>query len=244
MWQWTGQRPLKPSKRPMTGTLSPGWTWTMSFQIPGPSALPGRMSAGVLRRSRNHGSGQQRSASRGRQSGHQLMRRDAWCSPTMRRAFTLAALLFGTCRHEASAGTLQRYEYVFPDQSIYVYDEDDGFRLVDKVDLPGVRGIRGVAVSTSDAMLYISFGGDSGPNGNGSILKYNLLRRTTEWTRRYDTGIDSMAISPDGKRLYVPTGELSRDGIVRRTLDKAVRWVLGNRFSVADDHWWLIVEGD
>src|SRR3954468_20558646 len=66
------------------------------------------------------------------------MRRDAWCSPTMRRAFTLAALLFGTCRHEASAGTLQRYEYVFPDQSIYVYDEDDGFRLVDKVDLPGV----------------------------------------------------------------------------------------------------------
>src|SRR3954447_24888351 len=168
----------------MTRTVSPGWTWTMSFQIAGPSALPGRMPAGVLRRSRNHGSGQQRSSSRGRQSGHQLMRRDAWCSPTMRRAFTLAALLFGTCRHEALAGTLQRYEYVFPDQSIYVYDEDDGFRLVDKVDLPGVRGIRGVAVSTSDAMLYISFGGDGGPNGNRSMLKYNVLTACLSRDRR------------------------------------------------------------
>ncbi len=170
------------------------------------------------------------------------MRRDAWRSPTTRRAFTLAALLFGTCRQEVSAGTLQHYEYIFPDQDIYVYDEDDGFRLVDKIDLPGVRGIRGVAVSTSEAMLYISFGGDGGPNGNGSMLKYNLLRRTTEWTRRYDTGIDSMAISPDGKRLYMPTGELSRDGIVRRTLDKAVRWVLGNRSSLADDRWWSIID--
>src|SRR4051795_13427324 len=232
MRQWTGYRPLKPSKRPMTRTVSPGWTWTMSFQIPGPSALPGRMPAGVLRRSRDHGSGQQRSPSRGYQSGHRLMRRDAWRSPTTRRAFTLAALLFGTCRQEVSAGTLQHYEYVFPDQDIYVYDEDDGFRLVDKIDLPGVRGISGVAASTSDAMLYISFGGDGGPNGNGSMLKYNLLRRTTEWTRRYDTGIDSMAVSPDGKRLYMPTGELTRNGIVRRTLDRAVRRVLGNRFSL------------
>ena len=136
----------------------------MSFQIPGPSAPPGWMPAGVLRRSRGHGSGQQRSPGRGYQSGHRLMRRDAWRSPTMRRAFTLAALLFGTCRQEVSAGTLQHYEYLFPDQDIYVYDEDDGFRLVDKIDLPGVRGIRGVAVSTSEAMLYISFGGDGGPN--------------------------------------------------------------------------------
>jgi hypothetical protein len=44
--------------------------------------------------------------------------------------------------------------------------------------------------------------------------------------------------------LYVPTGELTRDGIVRRTLDRAVRQVLGNRFSLADDRWWLIIEGD
>src|SRR5690348_4846738 len=143
----------------------------MSYQTPDHSALPGLMPAGVSRQSRGRGSGQQRRTGREYQSAHQLMQRDTWCSPSMRRAFTLAALLFGTCRHEVSAGTVQHYEYVFPDQGIYVYDEDDGFRLVEKVDLPGVRGIRGVVASTSDAMLYISFGGDGGPNGNGSMLK-------------------------------------------------------------------------
>ena len=112
-----------------------------------------------------------------------------------------------------STSAVRHYEYVFPDQNIFVYDEDSGFALVKTISLPQVRGTRGVAVSPADAMLYISYGGDGGPNGTGSMLKYNLLSDTVVWTKHYTTGIDSMSISPDGKKLYMPTGELTRGGI-------------------------------
>jgi DNA-binding beta-propeller fold protein YncE len=110
-------------------------------------------------------------------------------------------------------GAVRHYEYVFPDQGIYVYDEDREFALVKTISLPEVRTTRGVAVSLPDAMLYISYGGHGGHSGNGSLLKYDLMRDVVVWTRQYGTGIDSMAISPDGKRIYMPTGSLTRSGL-------------------------------
>ena len=61
-------------------------------------------------------------------------------------------------------------------------------------------------------MLYISYGGDGGSQGNGSLLAYNLLTDQIVWTKTYHHGIDSMAISPDGTTIYMPDGELSPDG--------------------------------
>lgn len=141
-----------------------------------------------------------------------------------------------SCAAPATAGVVQRYEYVFPDQAIYVYDEDNDFALVKQISLPQVRGIRGVAVSPGDAMLYISYGGDGGVNGNGSLLKYDLLNNTVVWTKDYPTGIDSMAISPDGKKLYMPIGELTVDGIIRRV----VRRLFGDLAGLEEDHWTVI----
>ena len=103
-----------------------------------------------------------------------------------------------------SNGAVQRYEYVFPDRGIYVYDEDKKFALVKTISLPEVQTIRGVAASPADAMLYISYGGHGGHTGNGSLLKYNLMTDTVVWTNQY-TSIDSMAVSPDGARIYMPT---------------------------------------
>jgi DNA-binding beta-propeller fold protein YncE len=108
----------------------------------------------------------------------------------------------------ASAG-VQHLEYVFPDEAMYVYDIDHGLRLVRSVSLPGVHGVRGAVASPSTHMLYISHGGDAGGNGNGSMLAYDLLSNRVVWDRSYGHGIDSMAISPGGSRIYMPDGELA-----------------------------------
>lgn len=111
-----------------------------------------------------------------------------------------------------SAGT-HHYEYVFPDGAMYVYDIDHGSRLVQKVSLPGIDGIRGVVVSPRTRTLYISHGGDGGGNGDGALLAYDLLDNKVLWDRHYGRGIDAPAITNDGSRIYLPDGELSPDGI-------------------------------
>jgi DNA-binding beta-propeller fold protein YncE len=114
---------------------------------------------------------------------------------------------------KAAASSVHHYEYVFPDGAMYVYDMDAGQRLVQRVDLPMAKGIRGVVASPPTHTLYISYGGDGGANGNGSMLAYDLVAQRVLWTRSYASGIDSMAISPDGLRIYMPTGELDQSGV-------------------------------
>ncbi len=112
----------------------------------------------------------------------------------------------------ASAG-VHHYEYVVVDQAVYVYDIDHRFRLVQTIGLPGVTGVRGVAASIPDHILYVSHGEDAGPGSTGHLLAYDLISGTVLWDRSYPTGIDSPAVSADGSRIYMPDGELSPDGV-------------------------------
>lgn len=105
------------------------------------------------------------------------------------------------------------YEYVVLDDVMDVYDLDHGERLIGQVALPGMEGIRGVDADIANGMLYISHGGDGGGNGNGSLAEYDLVRNRVVWDRAYDHGIDSFAISRDGRRIYMPDGEISSDGV-------------------------------
>jgi hypothetical protein len=107
---------------------------------------------------------------------------------------------------------IRHYEYVVPDGSICVYDIDNGQRLVQAIPLPVAKGVRGVAASPPTGMLYVSYGGDGGVNGTGSLLKFDLRRRKLVWIRAYRTGVDSMAITRDGRTIYMPTGELAPGG--------------------------------
>jgi DNA-binding beta-propeller fold protein YncE len=96
---------------------------------------------------------------------------------------------------------------------MYVYDMDAHQRLVAHVALPMAQGIRGVVASPATHTLYISYGGDGGGNGSGSLLAYDLVAGRVLWTRALSSGIDSMAISPDGSRIYMPSGELDASGV-------------------------------
>lgn len=137
------------------------------------------------------------------------------CTPVRARTGTgnTGSIKTGTTTSTGGSSATRHYEYVFPDGGMYVYDMDNGHKLVKSISLPTAAGVRGVVVSPITHMLYISYGGDGGSNGNGSMLKYDLVAGKIVWTKDYSSGIDSMAISPDGKTIYMPDGELSPDGI-------------------------------
>jgi DNA-binding beta-propeller fold protein YncE len=81
------------------------------------------------------------------------------------------------------------------------------FRLVERVSVPALHALRGVAVDARHAILYASVGGNGGDRGNGSVVAYDLRANRVLWTHRYDTGTDGLAIAPNGRLLYVPVGE-------------------------------------
>jgi hypothetical protein len=110
-------------------------------------------------------------------------------------------------------GGVTHLEYVFNDGPVSVYSIDEGFRLIETFTLPGTnRGVRGVTVSPQTHVMYVFYGGDGGGNGDGSVLAYDLLAKRVLWSVNLGSGIDSGAVSSDGKLLYVPDGELSSDG--------------------------------
>lgn len=113
----------------------------------------------------------------------------------------------------AGSRVTAHFEYVVPDCEIDVYDVDRGNRFVQRIRLPQIVNPRGVVASPVTGMLYISFG-NQGPPG-GSLLAYDLPRSRVVWQRDYRVGIDSMAISADGREIYMPAGEGSGDGTWR-----------------------------
>jgi hypothetical protein len=112
-------------------------------------------------------------------------------------------------RLTAHSRKTHHYEYVFPDRSMFVYDIDHRHRLVQKVRFRQAAAIRGVGMSARLHLLFISFGGDGGEQGHGSMLAYDLVHGRIRWQWSYGTGIDSFAVSRDGRRIFMPTGELS-----------------------------------
>ena len=121
-------------------------------------------------------------------------------------ALTVLSFAFGAGLCSASPN---HYVYVFPPGSIDVYDMDNGFSLVKSVPFPLTKGqspvyVRGGVASAATGMLYLSYGSDT---AGGSMLKYDLVKDSIVWTQSYSFGVDSMSISPDGQKIYMPTGE-------------------------------------
>jgi len=110
----------------------------------------------------------------------------------------------------ASGAKTNHYEYVFTDGALYVYNLDAaGFPLVKSKSIPTSSGTRGAVACVGKATLYVSFGGDGGPKGNGGLLAYDLLGDAVLWTQNYSHGIDSHAITSDCALIYMPDGELA-----------------------------------
>ncbi len=122
-------------------------------------------------------------------------------------------VLFRSSAAPGAASGFRRYEYVFPDGEIDVFEAHPPFRLVERISVPAAHSLRGVAVSPVTHTLYLSVGGNGGASGNGALVAYDLLRNRVLWRRKFPTGTDSLAVTPDGRTLFVPEGEKTMDDL-------------------------------
>jgi DNA-binding beta-propeller fold protein YncE len=88
---------------------------------------------------------------------------------------------------------------------VLVYDMDNGHTFVRRIptfDVPEGQqpeNVKGVAASAATGRLYVST-----PK---RIAAFDLATERPVWNRTYEGGCDRMALSPDGKILYVPSFE-------------------------------------
>jgi DNA-binding beta-propeller fold protein YncE len=132
----------------------------------------------------------------------------------------------------AHSRTTGHFEYVVDAGKISVYSIDRRNRLVQTISVPQLGTPRGVVASPRTGTLYVSYGGQGGSFGTGSLLALDLRSGNVLWNRDYRSGVDSLAITPDGRTIYLPAGEASNvgtwsivdasDGSVVGTLDGPV----------------------
>src|ERR1700745_988833 len=88
---------------------------------------------------------------------------------------------------------------------LFVYDIDSGYKFIKRIatwDVPpgqAAENVKGIAANAMTGKLYVS-----------TIKRVACFDLTTEkkvWEKAYDGGSDRLAISPDGKLLYVPSLE-------------------------------------
>ncbi len=82
---------------------------------------------------------------------------------------------------------------------ILVFDIDEGHRFVRKIEIPFKEGLRGFCGNAKRHAIYYS-------STNRRLGAFDLESEKILWERQYDSGCDRACITPNGKKLYVPTG--------------------------------------
>jgi len=98
---------------------------------------------------------------------------------------------------------------------IYVYDIDDGHKLLRHISIPNLGGTRGCAGSAKAKRLYIS-------HKNTDMMCFDLMTEKPVWEISYPKekgGFDRTCVTPDGKKLYVPEGWWSNVTKTLKVLD-------------------------
>src|ERR1700712_1147518 len=136
-------------------------------------------------------------------------------------AIPQSALLFALLSKQKTG----RYLYVttpgirnyleYGGHGIVVFDIDNDHRFVKRIPTAGLddKGIpinvKGVCVSLFTNCIYIS-----------TLTSLQCLDLTTEkllWEKKYEGGCDRMAVSPDGKTIYLPSLENEHWHVVNAT---------------------------
>jgi DNA-binding beta-propeller fold protein YncE len=110
---------------------------------------------------------------------------------------------------------IRRYLYVavpgirdylgYGGHGILVFDIDQDHRFVKRIDIKGFHtdktpsNVKGIAVSIPLNSIYVST--------LESLQRIDLTTEKVLWEKYFDGGCDRMSISPDGKRMYLPSLE-------------------------------------
>jgi DNA-binding beta-propeller fold protein YncE len=130
-------------------------------------------------------------------------------------AIAAGGLLAGVLPLDARAGATGRFLYVatpgirnyldYGGIGILVYDIDHGHRLVRRIPTFAIRegeppeNVKGIAASAKTARVYMTT--------HKRLACFDLESDRLVWGREYPGGCDRLAISPDGRVLYVPSFE-------------------------------------
>ena len=88
---------------------------------------------------------------------------------------------------------------------VLVFDVDSGHRFVRRIPTMSVpageepENVKGIAASAATGRLYVST--------IKRVLAFDLATDALLWNRTYEGGCDRLALSPDGRTLYVPSFE-------------------------------------
>jgi YVTN family beta-propeller protein len=106
----------------------------------------------------------------------------------------------------------ERLLYVADKSGVSIYDINDGHKFLRKFEVPDTAEYKGISASVQLGKLYLT------SNLKDELVCIDLATETIDWRRHYSDGyVDSQAITPDGKTLYVPL----RDGDSWWVLDAA-----------------------
>jgi DNA-binding beta-propeller fold protein YncE len=103
----------------------------------------------------------------------------------------------------ASPGTRNYVEY--GGVGLLVFDIDDGYKFVrriptwDTADGGKVENVKGIGASARTGRVYVT--------SLTRVIAIDAVSGAKIWDRAYDGGADRLAISPDGKTLFVPQFE-------------------------------------
>ncbi len=118
----------------------------------------------------------------------------------------LRALFAGATQHllyVASPGVRNYTQY--GGVGILVFDIDHGYKLIRRIPTweyaPGekVENVKGIAASAKTGIVYVS--------SLSRVIAIDAVTGKRIWDRAFHDGCDRLAISPDGKTLYVPEFE-------------------------------------
>jgi len=115
--------------------------------------------------------------------------------------------------------SLKRYLYVTSrdgaggkgDKGIYIYDIDNGHKLVRFIALPKLGGTRGACACAATGKMFIS-------HGNDKLLCFDLKTDKVLWEISHTKdkgGFDRVGVTPDGAKVYAPSGWWSTDAHVK-----------------------------
>src|SRR5687768_14402674 len=88
---------------------------------------------------------------------------------------------------------------------ILVFDMDAGYKFVKRIPTwevaagQAAENVKGIAANARTARIYVST-----PK---RIAAFDLLSDRKVWDKEFDGGCDRMALSPDGRTMYVPSFE-------------------------------------
>jgi DNA-binding beta-propeller fold protein YncE len=126
-----------------------------------------------------------------------------------------AAMIILTSARQKAPAAVKRYLYVavpgirdylgYGGHGILVFDIDNNHRFVKRIPTKGLHpdntpsNVKGIAVSIPLNSIYVST--------IESLQRIDLTTDKIIWEKKFEGGCDRMAISPDGKTMYLPSFE-------------------------------------